>query len=117
MDPYKPWDFCNDIHCRSLSYPGTVEERRTYLCENCKAYKMHQYLKDNGQILEEGNPLLEELERLQAENEQLKSQPQPEAIARLLDLLKPDVERQETLIVHDPRLIELLAVYREIRPK
>ena len=75
MEPYKPWDFCNDIHCRSLAYPGPEEDRRTFFCEDCKAYKMHQYLKDNGQILEEGNPLLEELERLQAENEQLKSQP------------------------------------------
>lgn len=56
--------------------------------------------------------------KLELENERLKAQPvNTEAIDRLLDLLEPDVVRAEAIILHEPRLIELVAVYREIRPK
>jgi len=52
-----------------------------------------------------------------AEIERLKQQPQQsEAVTKLLELMKIDVERQERIILHDPRLIELLKTYREIVP-
>ena len=58
MTPYKPWDFCKSIACKSLTYPGTEEDRKLYYCDKCKAYAMHQYLSEQGQIAEEGSALL-----------------------------------------------------------
>jgi len=40
------------------------EMRKELICPNCKAYQMHDYLSEHGQIVEEGNPLLMELEQL-----------------------------------------------------
>jgi len=132
METYKPWDFCSDIQCKSLSYPGPAEDRITFFCEDCKAFKMHQYLKDMEQINEEGSPILSELERLRGENEQLQAECQKwmqarpvtlevkhsETITRLLDLLRPYIEHKEAIIVNDdPELVELIAVFREIMPK
>ena len=39
------------------------------------------------------------------------------ALAGEGDLIKPDIERSEQLILHDHRLVDLIAAYREIRPK
>ncbi len=55
MKPYKPWSFCQSINCDALIRPE--ELRKQTVCCECTAYKMHQYLIDNGQILEEGSEL------------------------------------------------------------
>jgi len=62
--------------------------------------------------------LMDQLAEAQTEKEKEQQQPpQPsEAIIRLLALMKPEVERWEECIPHDPKLIELLRVFREIVP-
>ena len=70
MEAYKPWNFCKAIDCPALmAYPIDCsqqiglpfidwdKERKTLYCNGCKAYKMHQYLKEHGQIIEEGSEL------------------------------------------------------------
>ena len=48
VSPYRSWDFCKSIQCS-----GVVGSH--WECKNgCKAYAFHQYLKQNGQIREEG---------------------------------------------------------------
>ena len=64
MKPYESWDFCKSINCNALIRPK--ELRKQTICTECTAYKMHQYLKENGQILEKGSELLQELEALRA---------------------------------------------------
>jgi len=41
----------------------TEEMRKELICPNCRAYQMHDYLREHGQIIEDGNPLLMELEQ------------------------------------------------------
>jgi len=41
---------------------------------------------------------------------------QSEAVTKLLELLRPDIEARERVINHDPRLIELIETYRVIVP-
>lgn len=60
MQPYQPWDFCKSINCIVLM--RTASLRKELLCKDCKAYQMHDYLQERGQILEENNPLLKALE-------------------------------------------------------
>lgn len=69
MNPYKPWDFCKDTDCKSYRYPGLEEERILFFCEKCKAYKMHQYLREHGQIVEEGSPCITKIAVLTEEND------------------------------------------------
>ena len=42
---------------------------------------------------------------------------QLEKTDKLLDMLRPDIEMKERCILNDERLIELIAAYRQIRPK
>lgn len=56
--------------------------------------------------------LEQENERLRAEAKTHKPDPNVE---RLLDLLKPDIDRIENLTI-DGRLAELIEVYRALRP-
>jgi len=52
--------------------------------------------------------------------EALEAKPEPtqsESVTKLLDLLEPDIERTETIIVHDERLKQVIAAFRDIRPK
>ncbi len=76
MQPYKSWDFCNHTGCTFMVRSG--EQRKT-LCRDCKAYQMYTYLREHGQVLEEGSGIQAELARLQvaleatiAEKENLK---------------------------------------------
>ena len=64
MTPYQSWDFCRAIDC---TFMVRTEEQRKTLCRDCKAYQMHQYLKEHGQIVEEGSELFGNSERLKAE--------------------------------------------------
>ena len=61
MKTYNPWDFCRSINCNSMI--RTEEQRKVLTCPNCKAYQMHDYLREHGQIIEEDSPLLKELEQ------------------------------------------------------
>lgn len=56
MKIYKPWDFCKSINCDALEIKDT--EIRGQYCHKCNACLMHQYLRDHGQILEEGSELM-----------------------------------------------------------
>jgi len=58
LAPYKPWEFCKSIDCSAPFRIGLAD------CRDCKAYQIHQYLREHGQILEEGSMLLAELHRL-----------------------------------------------------
>ncbi len=62
---------------------------------------------------------IEERETLKAKITELEQRTQTsEAMAKLLDLLEPYIERKERLILHDePELVELIQTYREIRPR
>ena len=60
--------------------------------------------------------LLTQLRDCQAENEQLKAQPPSADVTTLLDLLGPDIQAKETIILNDERLIQIVAAYRSIRP-
>ena len=71
MNSYKPWDFCRSINCNALI---RTEQQREQLCKSCKAYQMHGYLREHGQIVEEGSPLLKELEQLRKTLEYLANQ-------------------------------------------
>jgi len=59
MQAYKPWDFCKSLQCYSHQLDPEYCKK-----VGCKAYQMHDYLREHGQIIEEGNPLLAELEQL-----------------------------------------------------
>ena len=54
---YKPWEFCKAIDCDALSVIHQDQRMKKVYCYRCYAYRMHQYLKDHGQILEEGSEL------------------------------------------------------------
>jgi hypothetical protein len=51
IKPYKSWDYCKSVNCRI--YVQISQERRKEFCVACHAYQMHQYLKNNGQIIDE----------------------------------------------------------------
>jgi hypothetical protein len=56
IKPYKSWNFCKS-NC--VMYEMYEEEdsgscRQELFCKDCMAYQMHQYLKANNQIIEEG---------------------------------------------------------------
>lgn len=71
-EPYKSWEYCQSINCPIYNHWG--KEKRKEACVTCHAYQMHQYLREHGQILEEGSKLLlKEWRELKAENEQLKT--------------------------------------------
>lgn len=55
MQPYKSWDFCKSIDCGAMI--RTEEMRKGLICPTCKAYQMHTYLQEHGQITEEGSYL------------------------------------------------------------
>ncbi len=65
MEPYKPWDFCRSINCNSMIRPE--EQRKTLTCPNCKAYQMHDYLREKGSIIEEDSKLPKQIEWLKSE--------------------------------------------------
>lgn len=56
--PYKSWEFCEYIKCYAMSFGKSFRVKA--ICSRCPAYQMHQYLKEHGQMLEEGS----ELERI-----------------------------------------------------
>jgi regulator of replication initiation timing len=76
------------------------------------------------------NGLLQEFKELQAENERLTriigewttqmreeehpEDTQPELFEKLLELIRPDVERLELIKTEDPRLMQIPVVFREI---
>ena len=60
MKPYQPWEFCKTIDCDVLEIIKKPYQKM--YCQKCKAYKFHQYLKEHGQILEEGSELAKRLE-------------------------------------------------------
>lgn len=62
MKPYQPWEFCKAIDCDALSVIHQDQRMKKVYCYRCYAYRMHQYLKDHGQILEEGSELAKRLE-------------------------------------------------------
>lgn len=68
MKVYKPWDFCKSIDCDVLNIN---KETQADSCLRCKAYQMHQYLREHGQILEEGSALQSQLAEAQASVTQL----------------------------------------------
>lgn len=53
IKPYKLLDFCKKFRCQSILHPRL----KPCLEEFCPAYSMHQYLKANNQIFEEGSAL------------------------------------------------------------
>lgn len=65
MKLYESWEFCESINCRAMK---RLAGRTEMFCMDCKAYQMHQYLRDNGQILEAGS----ELAKVVAEAERLR---------------------------------------------
>ena len=74
METYKPWDFCKSIDCLAIKRSEEVnqsEEARKQSCMSCKAYKMHQYLREHGQILEEESVLAAQFAGAKADNEVL----------------------------------------------
>jgi hypothetical protein len=96
------------------------------ICAQCKAKQVQEIIHLNNLIHEQGlkikeyesNPIIPKYAQLQAENEQLKTTPQQsETITKLLDLLEPDIIGREKIINHDPRIIEIIEVYRTIRPR
>lgn len=76
MKPYQPWDFCKPDNC-TYAKIDNLEERAAQCLElKCRVYRFHQYLSNNGQILEAGSELAKvvaEAERLRVENEALKT--------------------------------------------
>lgn len=52
MTPYKSWDYCKENCVAYQDWPSN-EVRIYMVCGGCHAYKMHQYLKEHGQIIEE----------------------------------------------------------------
>ena len=49
--------------------------------------------------------------------EQLENQKVDEKVVRLLDMIEPDIEHKESIILNDERLINVITAYRAIRPK
>jgi hypothetical protein len=89
MEAYKPWDFCKSIDCLAMRRSEAVnqgEEARKQACNDCKAYQMHQYLKEHGQILEEGSALEAQLAEAQTELNRL-----VRARESLVELLNQDL--------------------------
>ena len=64
METYKPWDFCRSINCNALI---RTEPQREQLCKDCKAYQMHDYLREKGSIIEEDSKLPKQIEWLKSE--------------------------------------------------
>lgn len=62
MTPYQSWSFCEAINCHAMKH---LSARVEMFCQNCKAYQMHTYLREHGQILEENSGVQAELNRLQ----------------------------------------------------
>lgn len=65
METYKPWDFCRSINCNSMI--RSEEMRKELICPNCKAYQMHDYLREKGSIIEEDSKLPKQIEWLKSE--------------------------------------------------
>lgn len=61
MTPYQSWSFCEAINCHAMKH---LSARVEMFCQNCKAYQMHTYLKEHGQILEEGSGIMKAFESL-----------------------------------------------------
>lgn len=60
---YERWEFCK-AHCETYKkFPNKRERYKR--CSVCKAYQMHQYLREQGLILEEGSELVEKISRLE----------------------------------------------------
>jgi hypothetical protein len=57
LESYKSWDYCKE-HCDMYQKWADSEERVYMMCGDCHVYQFHQYLKEHGQILEEGSELL-----------------------------------------------------------
>jgi hypothetical protein len=55
----KSWEFCNQIDCYALNFDKDI--RIQAICSHCRAYKLHQYLKSYGRILEEGSEFAEKI--------------------------------------------------------
>ena len=70
MKPYEPWEFCKSINCGALIH--SINTRKWALCDQCKACHMHTYLREHGQILEEGSVLQIELDALRKVAETVK---------------------------------------------
>jgi len=94
MKPYEPWDFCKTISCPDLG--------KNEICRSCcLIFQFHQYLKDNGQILEEGSELAKvvaEAERLREENEKLKTEVSLEDTEKFYQFLQGVVPECLTLV-------------------
>jgi len=71
IKPYKPWDFCKSVNCYQLEKIKHDERCKQHCQNNCYAYKMHQYLKGNNQIYEEGSALACDYAALQEKVERL----------------------------------------------
>ena len=65
--------------------------------------------------LEQQNTRLQNL--VDSLTEQLENQAADEKVVRFLDMIEPDIEHKESIILNDKRLIEVIAAYRAIRPK
>jgi hypothetical protein len=65
MQAYKTLDFCKSIDCDLLE--TAISSTKKGFCSLCRAYKMHQYLRDHNQILEEGYYLSARIGRLETE--------------------------------------------------
>ena len=65
--------------------------------------------------LEQQNTRLQNL--VDSLTEQLENQEADGKVMRFLDMIKPDIEHKESIILNDKRLIEVIAAYRAIRPK
>jgi len=65
--------------------------------------------------LEQQNTRLQNL--VDSLTEQLENQEADENVVRFLDLVEPDIEHKESIILNDKRLIEVIDAYRTIRPK
>ena len=62
MKTYNPWDFCRSIDCIRLV---RTEDQRKQMCKDCRAYQMHDYLREYGLILEEDSVLSAKIEQLE----------------------------------------------------
>lgn len=67
MKPYEPWEFCKAIDCDALGVIFKDEKMKQRYCHKCKAYQMHGYIRDHGQILEEGSGLIARVREAEAD--------------------------------------------------
>ena len=65
--------------------------------------------------LEQQNTRLQNL--VDSLTEQLENQTVDENVLRFLDMIEPDIEHKESIILNDKRLINVITAYRAIRPK